>query len=86
MPTDFTDVLKRILSAQLGPSYPPGFFTDRTPLLGSIPELDSMAVVGILTAIEEELGLSIPDDEISAEVFATFAELKAFLERNAERT
>jgi acyl carrier protein len=76
---DYENALKRILSAQLGPSYPPGFFRAGTPLLGTIPELDSMAVVGILTAIEEELDIHVEDDEISADVFATFGSLLAFV-------
>lgn len=72
--------LKRILSNQLGASYPPAFFRPDTPLLGMIPELDSMAVVGILTAIEEEFGVTVEDDAISAEVFGTFGTLASFVE------
>lgn len=73
------DALRRILSAQLGPSYPPGFFSAKTPLLGTIPELDSMAVVGILTAMEEEFGIHVENDEISADVFGTFSTLEKFV-------
>lgn len=73
--------LRQILSAQLGASYPAGSFTADTPLLGSIPELDSMAVVGILAAIEEQEGIMIPDDEVSADVFSTFGSLVEFVER-----
>ena len=79
MPADLTESLKRILAAQLGPSYPPEFFSEDTPLLGAIPELDSMAVVGILTAVEEELGVPVDDDEISAEIFGSFGSLVDFL-------
>ena len=43
-----------------------------TPLQGSIPEFDSMAVVALLNALEEHFGLHIEDDEISAEDFETF--------------
>ncbi|TXL65960.1 acyl carrier protein [Zeimonas arvi] len=74
------DTLRQILSAQLGAAYPPNSFSDDTPLLGSIAELDSMAVVGILAAIEDEHGIAIPDDEVSADVFSTFATLAEFLE------
>jgi acyl carrier protein len=35
-----------------------------TPLLGALPELDSMAVAYLITALEEQLGIAIPDDEI----------------------
>lgn len=79
MPADLAESLKRILAAQLGPSYPPDYFNDDTPLLGAIPELDSMAVVGILTAVEEELGVTVDDDEISAEIFGSFGSLVDFL-------
>ncbi|HFQ14581.1 MAG TPA: acyl carrier protein [Gammaproteobacteria bacterium] len=51
-----------------------------TPLLGNLPELDSMAVVTIVTTIEDQYGLCIEDDEISAETFETLGSLAAFVE------
>jgi acyl carrier protein len=51
-----------------------------SPLLGEIPELDSMAVVTLLTLFEEEFNIQISDDEVSAETFATVGSLAAFLE------
>ena len=54
-------------------------FTADSPLLGSIPELDSMAVVQIITMIEEECGITIEDDEVSADVFATVGSLVRFV-------
>ncbi len=50
-----------------------------TALLGDIPEFDSMAVVSVLTAIEEQYGIEIEDDEISAETFETLGSLVAFV-------
>jgi len=50
-------------------------------LLGAIPELDSMAVINLITALEEHFGLTIADDEISAEVFDTLGSLSAFVDR-----
>ncbi len=50
-----------------------------TPLLGSLPELDSMAVVTVITTIEERFGFTIEDDEISAQVFATLGSLTDFV-------
>jgi acyl carrier protein len=41
-----------------------------SPLLGSIPELDSMAVVSLLAALEEHFGITVNDDDISAEFVA----------------
>ncbi len=52
-----------------------------SPLLGALPELDSMAVVTILTALEEHFGFSVDDDEISADTFATLGTLTAFVEQ-----
>lgn len=54
-------------------------FDESTPLLGSVPEFDSMAVVMVLTAIEENFGISVDDDEISAEVFETIGALLQFV-------
>ncbi len=79
------EILKRILSAQLGPMYPPAYFRPETVLLGSIPELDSMAVVGILAAIEEEIGIEIPDDDINADIFATVGSLQEFVQSRLQR-
>lgn len=56
-------------------------FNRDTALLGSIPEFDSMAVVNLLTAIEESFGIVIDDDEISAEAFETVGSLADFVTR-----
>jgi acyl carrier protein len=53
--------------------------TVESGLLGSIPELDSMAVVSVITAIEEQFGFVVEDDEISAETFATVGNLCDFV-------
>lgn len=50
-------------------------------LLGSIPELDSMAVVNVITALEEYYDISIDDDEISAKTFETLGSLTHFVEQ-----
>ncbi|MCL2658279.1 MAG: acyl carrier protein [Betaproteobacteria bacterium] len=50
-------------------------FTDATPLLGALPELDSMAVVGVIGAIEERFGIVFDDDEIDGSTFANFGNL-----------
>jgi acyl carrier protein len=50
-----------------------------SPLLGAIPELDSMAVVNLITALEEHFGITVEDDEISADTFATLGGLAAFV-------
>jgi acyl carrier protein len=53
-------------------------FTDTTPLFGALPELDSMAVAGVLTELEDRLGIVIDDDEVDGEMLETFGALVAF--------
>lgn len=48
-------------------------------LLGGIPEFDSMAVVSVLTTVEENYGIVIDDDEVSAENFETLGSLLEFI-------
>lgn len=60
-------------------------FDADTALLGSIPELDSMAVVSIITAIEERFSVEIQDDEIDGAVFASVGSLVEFVERLSSR-
>lgn len=55
-------------------------FTDSTPLLGSLPELDSMAVVAVLTAFEDTFGFVIDDDERVGAAFETVGSLVDFVE------
>ncbi len=56
-------------------------FDHHTGLFGSLPELDSMAVAGLLTEMEDRLGIVIDDDEIDAELLESFGGLLAFAER-----
>jgi len=51
-----------------------------TTLLGNIPEFDSMAVVSVITALEEQFGIMVEDDDIDAETFETLANLTAFVQ------
>lgn len=54
--------------------------TASSPLLGTVPEFDSMAVVTVLTMVEEEFGITIDDDDVSADVFETVGTLADFVE------
>lgn len=58
-------------------------FTADTPLFGSLPELDSMAVASVLTELEDRLGITIEDDEVDGELLETFGALVAFAARKA---
>lgn len=54
--------------------------TSDTALLGDIPEFDSMAVVSVLTGLEEQFGIMIDDDEVDASIFETVGTLVNFVE------
>ena len=51
-----------------------------TALLGAVPELDSMAVVGVIIMLEERFGFIVEDDEIDGTAFATVGSLVEFVE------
>jgi len=58
-------------------------FDHATPLFGALPELDSMAVAGVLTEIEDRLGILIEDDDIDGDTLETFGSLVAFANAKA---
>lgn len=58
-------------------------FRRETCLLGSIPELDSMAVVTLITTLEERMGITVSDDEIDGSAFATVGSLVDFVSHRA---
>lgn len=55
-------------------------FDSGTALLGAIPELDSMAVVSLITTMEERFGIVVDDDEISGDTFASVGSLTDFVD------
>ncbi|TDY03764.1 acyl carrier protein [Thiohalophilus thiocyanatoxydans] len=72
--------VKTILDSTLGLNGRVQKFDTDTPLLGNIHELDSMAVVTVITTIEEQFGIMVDDDEISAETFETLGSLVEFVD------
>jgi acyl carrier protein len=55
-------------------------FNRETPLLGTLPEFDSMAVITVITSLEERFDITVEDDELNAEVFETVGSLVGFVE------
>ena len=53
-------------------------FDAETELFGSLTELDSMAVAGLLTELEDRLGIVVDDDDVDGEMLATFGALTDF--------
>ena len=76
---DTDQKLRAILSDVLGlkPGQADGFTQD-TGLFGELPELDSMAVAGLLTEMEDRLDITIDEDEIDGELFETYGNLLRF--------
>jgi acyl carrier protein len=73
-------VLREVLRDVLGlTSERVAGFTTETGLFGHLPELDSMAVAGLLTEIEDRLGILIDDDEIDGEMLETYGALLGFV-------
>jgi acyl carrier protein len=60
-------------------------FEEETPLFGALPEFDSMAVAGLLTELEERLGILIEDHEVDADMMETFGALLTFARAKALR-
>lgn len=72
--------LRRVLSDVLGLA--PGQvddFTNDTGLFGHLPELDSMAVAGLLTELEDRFDIVIDEDEVDGDLFETYGSLLAFV-------
>lgn len=74
------DDIKRILKDTLVLGDEVDALGANSPLLGAIPELDSVGVVSVLTALEDEYDIVVEDDEISAAVFKTLGTLTEFLQ------
>lgn len=54
-------------------------YTRDTALLGTLPQLDSMAVVSLITTLEERFNIMIPDDEIDSDTFASVGSLADYV-------
>lgn len=77
--TTGAEVIK-VLAATLGIEDRAGTFDASTPLFGSLPELDSMAVVELVVALEERFGITIDEDQVTGEVFETVGSLAALID------
>ncbi|WP_430446983.1 phosphopantetheine-binding protein [Sphingorhabdus contaminans] len=79
MTDSLSDKVRSILSDILGLSAEQVAAMDEdTELFGALPELDSMAVAGLLTEMEDRLDIMIDDDDVDGDLFATFGSLVAF--------
>ena len=75
-----TEDVKAVLVSVLGLEDRAATINAGTPLLGSLPELDSMAVLELVAALEQRFGVTIDDDDVTAEVFETLQTLAALVD------
>ena len=76
---DIKNQVIAILDEVLGLNGRSAVFTLDTPLLGAIPELDSMSIVALLTMLEERFGFAVEDDELDGTIFASVGSLVGFV-------
>lgn len=76
---NITQAVLRVLDESLSLHGRSSAFSRDTPLLGAIPELDSMAVVSLITMLEEQFGLVVDDDDIDGSTFATVGSLTDYV-------
>ncbi len=80
--TTATDVeaVKAVLVETLGLEDRAATIDASTPLLGSLPELDSLAVMELVLALEERFGITVEGEDVTAEAFETLTSLTAFVD------
>lgn len=78
--TTTTEDVKSVLVSVLGIEDRSAAIDAGTPLLGSLPELDSMAVLELVAALEGRFGVTIDDDDVTADVFENLTSLAALVD------
>ncbi|WP_328414024.1 acyl carrier protein [Micromonospora sp. NBC_00389] len=78
--TTIIDDVKSVVVTTLGVEDRAHSIVASTPLLGSLPELDSLAVVELVAALETRFDIVVDDDDVTAEVFETLGSLAALVE------
>ena len=84
--TPTLDAVVTIVATTLGIEDRVSTFTADTALLGDLPEFDSLAVVEIVTAIEDRFGIEVDGGDLTADVFATFGSLAEFVDESLPAT
>jgi acyl carrier protein len=74
------DEVKTVLVETLGIQDRAASLDETTPLFGAMPELDSLAVLELVTALEDRFDITVDDEEFSGEIFETVGSLATFVE------
>lgn len=78
---DIQEEMLALLDSALGLAGRGAGFSSTTPLLGALPEFDSMSVAGVLAALEDHFDIMIADEEIEGALFATVGSLVEYVQR-----
>jgi acyl carrier protein len=81
---DSTELARNILRVNLQLGDRADSLTNESMIMGSIPEFNSLTVIGIISAIEEHVGCEILDTEITAEIFETLGSLANFIQQKMD--
>jgi acyl carrier protein len=74
------DDVKAVVMATLGIKDRADDLGPETELVGNLPELDSLAIVELIVALQNRFGIEIEDDEIVGDIFETLGRLAAFVQ------
>jgi len=80
-PSSTIDDVKHVLVDTLGIEDRSSRIDASTQLFGDLPELDSLAVLELVTALEEQFDIVIDDSDFSGEVFETLGSLASFVDQ-----
>lgn len=84
MSTPVLERMREIVTDTLGLGARGAALTASSPLLGTMPELDSFAIVQLTMAIETQFDITIADDDFGSELFATLGSLAAYVEQRVD--
>ena len=76
-----TDTVLRVLDDALSLQGRALAFDRSTPLLGALPELDSMAVLALISGLENQFGIAFQDDQLDGVAFATVGSVTTLVEQ-----
>ena len=79
------DEVKTVLVDTLGIQDRADSLDAQTPLFGGLPELDSLAVLELVAAIEDRFAITIEDEEFGGEIFETLGSLTSFVESKQQQ-
>lgn len=78
--------VREVVTTQLGIEDRADQLQPSTPLFGSIPELDSMAVLELISELEQRFGIEVQEDEITGDVFDTLGNLTEYVQSKRAHT